>query len=43
MPNRRVIEILREADGALTDEARREFMRASYPTLCKQMRAGISI
>jgi hypothetical protein len=38
-----VIEILREADGALTDEARREFMRASDHTLCNQMRAKISI
>jgi hypothetical protein len=43
MCNPRVIEILREANGALTDEARREFMRASDHTLCNQMRAGISI
>jgi hypothetical protein len=43
MRNRRVIEILREANGALTDEAGREFIRASDHTLCNQMRAGISI
>jgi hypothetical protein len=43
MRNRRVIEILQEADGGLTDEAGREFMRASEYTLCNQIRAGISI
>jgi hypothetical protein len=36
--NARVIELLHEANGALTDEARREFMRAYYHTLCNQMR-----
>ncbi len=36
--NPRVIELLHEANGALTDEARREFMRAYYHTLCNQMR-----
>jgi hypothetical protein len=38
MRNRRVIEVLHEADGALTDEARRMFLRAYYHTLCNQMR-----
>jgi hypothetical protein len=33
-----VIDLLHEASGALTDEARREFMRAYYHTLCTQMR-----
>ena len=36
--NPRVIDLQREANGALTDEARREFMRAYYHTLCNQMR-----
>jgi hypothetical protein len=36
--NPRVIEILHEANGALTDEAKRMFMRAYYHTLCTQMR-----
>jgi hypothetical protein len=36
MRNPRVIDLLHEANGALTDEARREFMRAH--TLCTQMR-----
>ena len=36
--NPRVIELLQEADHALTDEARREFMRAYYHTLCTRMR-----
>src|SRR5260370_40556177 len=35
--NPRVIELLHEANGALTEEARREFMRAYYHTLCNQM------
>ncbi|MBV8532297.1 MAG: hypothetical protein JO207_00675 [Verrucomicrobia bacterium] len=38
MRNPRVINLLREANGALTDEARREFMRAYYHTLCTRMR-----
>src|SRR5260370_40869305 len=38
MRNSRAIDLLREANGALTDEARREFMRAYYHTLCNQMR-----
>jgi len=38
MRNPRVIELLHEAEGALTDEAKREFMRAYYHTLCTQMR-----
>jgi hypothetical protein len=36
--NSRVIDLLHEANSALTDEARREFMRAYYHTLCTQMR-----
>jgi len=36
--NPRVIELLREANGAVTDEAKREFMRACHHTLCTQMR-----
>ena len=36
--NPRVIEVLHEANGALTDEAKREFRRAYYHTLCNQMR-----
>jgi hypothetical protein len=36
--NPRVIELLHEANGALTDEAKRMFMRAYYHTLCTQMR-----
>ena len=38
MRNPRVIDLLKDADGALTDEAKREFMRAYYHTLCLQMR-----
>jgi hypothetical protein len=38
MVNPRVLELQHEANGALTDEARREFMRAYYHTLCTQMR-----
>ena len=38
MRNSRAIDLLREANGALTDEARREFMRAYYHTLCTRMR-----
>ena len=38
MRSSRVIDLLHEANGALTDEARREFMRAYYHTLCNQMR-----
>ena len=38
MRSSRVIDLLREADHALTDEARREFMRAYYHTLCTRMR-----
>ena len=34
----RVIELLHEANSALTDEAKRGFMRAYYHTLCTQMR-----
>jgi hypothetical protein len=38
MDNGRVLNLLQEAKSALTDEARREFMRAYYYTLCTQMR-----
>jgi hypothetical protein len=38
MGNSRVLNLLQEAKSALTDEARREFMRAYYYTLCTQMR-----
>ena len=38
MRNARVIMLLKEATGALTDEAKREFMRAYYHTLCTRMR-----
>jgi hypothetical protein len=38
MGNTRVLDLLQEAKSALTDEARREFMRAYYYTLCTQMR-----
>jgi hypothetical protein len=38
MRNPRVMGLLQEANGALTDEAKREFMRAYYHTLCTQMR-----
>jgi len=38
MGNTRVLDLLEEAKSALTDEARREFMRAYYHTLCTQMR-----
>jgi hypothetical protein len=34
----RIIDLLKEADRALTDEARHEFMRAYYHTLCTRMR-----
>jgi len=39
MRNPRVIDLLREANGALTDVAKREFMRAYYHTLCTRMRS----
>jgi hypothetical protein len=38
MHNPRVIDLLKEADGALSAEAKREFMRAYYHTLCTRMR-----
>jgi hypothetical protein len=38
MRNARAVVLLKEADGALTDEAKREFMRAYYHTLCNRMR-----
>jgi hypothetical protein len=38
MRNPRVIDLLKEANGALTDEAKREFMRAYFHTLCTRMR-----
>jgi hypothetical protein len=38
MRETRVIDLLKEANGALTDEAKREFMRAYYHTLCNRMR-----
>jgi hypothetical protein len=38
MRNSRAVDLLKEADGALTDEAKREFMRAYYHTLCTRMR-----
>jgi hypothetical protein len=38
MRNARVGMVLKEANGALTDEAKREFMRAYYHTLCTRMR-----
>jgi hypothetical protein len=38
MRSSRVIDLLHEANSALTDEARREFMRAYYHTLCTRMR-----
>jgi hypothetical protein len=38
MRNPHVADLLHQAKAALTDEARREFMRAYYFTLCTQMR-----
>jgi hypothetical protein len=38
MDNPRVLDLLKEAKSALSDEARREFMRAYYHTLCTRMR-----
>jgi hypothetical protein len=38
MRNPRVIELLQEANSALTEEAKRGFMRAYYHTLCTRMR-----
>jgi len=38
MRNPRVLELLNEANGALSDEAKREFMRAYFHTLCSRMR-----
>jgi len=38
MRNPRVIDLLQEASSALTEEARRGFMRAYYHTLCTRMR-----
>jgi hypothetical protein len=39
MRDPRVTGLLKEADGALTDEAKREFMRAYYHSLCTRMRS----
>lgn len=39
MRNSRAVDLLKEANGALTDEAKREFMRAYYHTLCARMRS----
>jgi hypothetical protein len=36
--NPRCTDLLNEANGALSDEAKREFMRAYYHTLCTRMR-----
>jgi len=38
MRSPRAIELLNEANGALSDEAKREFMRAYYHTLSNRMR-----
>jgi hypothetical protein len=38
MRNPRVVDLLKEANGAMMDEAKREFMRAYYHTLCTRMR-----
>jgi len=38
MRNPRAIDLLKEANSALSDEAKREFMRAYYHTLCTRMR-----
>jgi hypothetical protein len=38
MRNSRAVDLLKEANGALTDEAKREFMRAYYHTVCTRMR-----
>jgi hypothetical protein len=38
MRNPRAIELLNEANGALSDEAKHEFMRAYYHTLSNRMR-----
>jgi hypothetical protein len=38
MRNPRAIELLNEANGALSDEAKREFMRAYYHSLSNRMR-----
>jgi hypothetical protein len=38
MRNPRAVELLNEANGALSDEAKREFMRAYYHTLSNRMR-----
>jgi hypothetical protein len=38
MRNPRVIDLLKEADGALSAEAKRQFTRAYYHTLCTRMR-----
>jgi hypothetical protein len=38
MRNPRVIDLLKEADGALSAEAKRQFMRAYYHTLSTRMR-----
>jgi hypothetical protein len=38
MRNPRATELLNEANGALSDEAKREFMRAYYHTLSNRMR-----
>jgi hypothetical protein len=38
MRNPRVNDLLRQANGALMDEAKREFMRAYVHTLCTRMR-----
>ena len=38
MRNPRAVELLNEANSALSDEAKREFMRAYYHTLSNRMR-----
>ncbi len=38
MCNPKVIDMLKMANGALSDEAKREFLRAYYHTLCTRMR-----
>jgi hypothetical protein len=38
MRNPRVIDLLKQASEALSDEAKREFMRAYYHTMCTRMR-----
>ncbi|MBV8377913.1 MAG: hypothetical protein JO279_13035 [Verrucomicrobia bacterium] len=38
MRNPRAIDLLKQANGAMLEEAKREFMRAYYHTLCTRMR-----